>query len=125
MMKEETTILVVEDEPAVAALIIYTLEAAGWKGYVAGSVAAANDWLAMKTPHLVLLDYMLPDGTGLDFLSDIRSKQGRFRFPVIMLTARSILEDKLACFAAGANDYVTKPFSPSDLSARVQTLLAC
>lgn len=124
MVKEETTILVVEDEPAVAALIVFTLEAAGWTGYVADRVAAASDWLENKTPHLVLLDYMLPDGTGLRFLSDIRNKRDIFRFPVMMLTARSIQEDKLACIAAGANDYMTKPFSPGELRARVCALLA-
>lgn len=106
-----------------AALILFTLEAAGWKGHVADSVAAAKDWLANKTPHLVLLDYMLPDGTGLCFLSDIRSKWDAFRFPVMMLTARSIQEDRTACIAAGANDYMTKPFSPGELSARVCALL--
>lgn len=123
MFNSETTILIIEDEPAVAELITFTLQAAGWKSHVAGSVAAAGGWLADQTPHLVLLDYMLPDGTGLHFLSQIRSGWHASRLPIMMLTARSIQEDKLACLAAGANDYMTKPFSPRDLTARVKALL--
>lgn len=124
MFDKEITILIVEDEPAVAALIKFTLQAAGWRTHVVDSVAAANDWLTTRIPHLVLLDYMLTDGTGLLLLSQIRSMSHAACLPIMMLTARSIPEDKRACMAAGANDYMTKPFSPTELNARVKALLA-
>ena len=117
---EDASILVVEDDPAVAALITFTLQLAGWKYHVENSLSAAANWLSLRSPRLILLDYMLPDGTGLWFLSQIRNDSRFPHLPVIMLTARSIQEDKRACFDAGADDYVTKPFSPNELKLRVK-----
>ena len=123
MAIENATILVVEDEPAIATLIAFTLQAAGWNTHVAATVSAAITWMEERTPQLVLLDYMLPDMTGLYLLTRIRHTCSMHSVPVIMLTARSIQEDRHACLAAGANDYITKPFSPIDLNMRVRTYL--
>ncbi|MDY7579593.1 response regulator [Herbaspirillum sp. RTI4] len=118
-----TTILIVEDEPAIAELIAYTVKGAGWDSFVAGDTASAWEFVQRRTPQLALLDWMLPDRSGLHLLSKIRGDRQVQQMPVIMLTARSMEEDKIVGLDNGADDYITKPFSPRELTARIKALL--
>ena len=120
---EKTTILIVEDEPAIVELVTFSLRDAGWNTCSVQSAAAAWDFLQQRSAHLILLDWMLPDQTGLHLLSRIRADRQFNALPVIMLTAKSMEEDKIAGLNNGADDYVTKPFSPRELLARVKALL--
>jgi two-component system, OmpR family, phosphate regulon response regulator PhoB len=123
MAADKTTILIVEDEPAIVELVTYSLREAGWDTCSVQTGADAWDFLQHRTPHLVLLDWMLPDQTGLRLLSRIRADRQFNELPVIMLTAKTMEEDKIAGLNTGADDYVTKPFSPRELLARVKALL--
>ncbi len=123
MSSDKTTILIVEDEPAIVELVSFSLKEAGWNAVAVHNVADAWDFLQRRTPHLILLDWMLPDQTGLRLLSRIRSDRQFNGLPIIMLTAKSMEEDKIAGLDHGADDYVTKPFSPRELTARIKALL--
>ncbi len=123
MAVEKTTVLIVEDEPAIIELVTFSLRETGWNVNSVQNVADAWDAITQKMPHLILLDWMLPDQTGLRLLSRIRSDRDFKDIPVIMLTAKSMEEDKLAGLNTGADDYVTKPFSPRELQARAKALL--
>lgn len=123
MAADDSVILLVEDEPAIAELVRFTLTESGWKTTTASTAADAWDFLQNRMPQLILLDWMLPDQTGLRLLSRIRADRHFNELPVIMLTAKSMEEDKIAGLDHGADDYVTKPFSPRELTARVKALL--
>lgn len=123
MAADKTTILIVEDEPAIVELVNFTLKEAGWNTSVVSTAADAWDYIQRRTPHLVLLDWMLPDQTGLRLLSRIRADRQFNEIPIIMLTAKSMEEDKIAGLDNGADDYITKPFSPRELTARINALL--
>jgi len=116
-------ILLVEDEPAIVELVSFTLRAAGWNTFSVNNTADAWDFIQRRTPQLILLDWMLPDQSGLRLLSKIRSDRQFNEIPIIMLTAKSMEEDKIAGLDHGADDYVTKPFSPRELTARIKALL--
>ena len=122
-MAENTTILIVEDEPAIVELVKYSLREAGWACSTVANASDAWDFLQQRRPQLILLDWMLPDQTGLRLLSRIRADRQFGAIPVIMLTAKSMEEDKLAGLDSGADDYITKPFSPRELLARSKALL--
>jgi two-component system, OmpR family, phosphate regulon response regulator PhoB len=123
MAVDKTTILVVEDEPAIVELVSFTLKEAGWNTFSVSNVADAWEFIQRRTPHMVLLDWMLPDQSGLRLLSRIRGDRQFNELPVIMLTAKSMEEDKIAGLDNGADDYITKPFSPRELTARIKALL--
>lgn len=123
MAADKTTILIVEDEPAIVELVGFTLRAAGWDTFAVNNTAQAWDYLQRRTPQLILLDWMLPDQSGLRLLSRIRADRNFNEIPIIMLTAKSMEEDKIAGLDHGADDYVTKPFSPRELTARIKALL--
>ena len=123
MATEKTTVLIVEDEPAIVELVTFSLREAGWNVCSVQNCADAWEFMQQRTPHLILLDWMLPDQTGLRLLSRIRADRNFQDIPVIMLTAKSMEEDKLAGLNNGADDYVTKPFSPRELLARAKALL--
>ena len=123
MAADKTTVLIVEDEPAIIELVTFSLREAGWNVCSVQNCAAAWEFIQKRTPQLILLDWMLPDQTGLRLLSRIRSDRDFKEIPVIMLTAKSMEEDKLAGLDTGADDYVTKPFSPKELLARARALL--
>jgi two-component system phosphate regulon response regulator PhoB len=106
------TILIVEDEFAIVELISFALKAAGWEIDAVSTTADAWEYLQHKRPQLILLDWMLPDQSGLRLLSRIRGDRNFSTLPVIMLTAKSMEEDKVAGLDQGADDYITKPFSP-------------
>lgn len=123
MSLDKTTILIVEDEPAIVELVSFTLRAAGWDVHAVSNTAAAWECITNRLPQLVVLDWMLPDQSGLRLLSKIRADRQFSSLPVIMLTAKSTEEDKLAGLDNGADDYITKPFSPRELTARIKTVL--
>lgn len=114
-------ILLVEDELKVSAFLKKGLEEFGFQVSVAWDLAMARNLLKESLPDLILLDLNLPDGNGMQFCHDIRVDQ--IWVPVIMLTARSGIDDKLAGFDAGADDYLPKPFEFTELLARVRALL--
>lgn len=123
MASEKTTILIVEDEPAIMQLVAFTMKAAGWDVRQASDVAQAWESLKQRVPDVILLDWMLPDQSGLQFLTRLRADFNFKSLPIIMLTAKGLEEDKVAGLERGADDYVTKPFSPKELTARVHALL--
>jgi two-component system phosphate regulon response regulator PhoB len=122
-MASTTSVLIVEDEPAIVELVSYSLRETGWEIRSAANVAAAWDAIVHARPDLLLLDWMLPDQSGLRLLSRLRGDRDFQDIPVIMLTAKSMEEDKIAGLNTGADDYVTKPFSPRELLARAKALL--
>ncbi|HEY0065246.1 MAG TPA: response regulator [Telluria sp.] len=123
MAVDKTTVLIVEDEPAIIELVTFSLHETGWNVRSVQNVADAWEFILQRAPHLILLDWMLPDQTGLRLLSRIRADRNFQDIPVIMLTAKSMEEDKIAGLNTGADDYVTKPFSPRELLARSRALL--
>ncbi|MGI4848852.1 MAG: response regulator [Janthinobacterium lividum] len=123
MAVDKPYILIVEDEPAIVELVSYTLKQAGWESAAVGSSTEAWQALTRRTPQLLLLDWMLPDQSGLRLLAKVRADRNFSALPVIMLTAKSMEEDKIAGLDHGADDYVTKPFSPRELTARIKALL--
>jgi two-component system phosphate regulon response regulator PhoB len=122
-MASNTSVLIVEDEPAIVELVSYSLRETGWEVRTASSVAAAWESIVQGRPDLLLLDWMLPDQSGLRLLARLRADRDFQDIPVIMLTAKSMEEDKIAGLNNGADDYVTKPFSPRELLARSKALL--
>ena len=117
------TILVVEDEPAIRELIGFACESSGYPVLRAGSVQEASDLLSQNRVHLILLDWMLPDLSGLQWLDKLKRDERYAAVPVIMLTARGTESDKVAGLDAGADDYLIKPFDLDELSARIRALL--
>lgn len=113
-------VLVVEDAPEFAQIVSVVLTQAGHRVRTAGTVADALTSLSALPPDLVVLDLGLPDGDGLDLCRAIRERTNAF---VIMLTGRDDEVDKLLGFRLGADDYITKPFSPRELAARVDAIL--
>ena len=123
MAADNSTILIVEDEPSIVTLLNFTLKEGGWDTQCVQSAAEGWEAIQKQLPNLVLLDWMLPDQSGLRLLARIRGDRQTSDLPVIMLTAKSMEEDKVAGLEHGADDYVTKPFSPRELNARIKALL--
>ncbi|MFX6759219.1 response regulator, partial [Acinetobacter baumannii] len=116
-------ILIVDDEPAIREMVAFALRKGDYEPVHAGDAREAQTAIADRVPALILLDWMLPDSSGLVLLSELRRDQRTAALPVIMLTAKGMEEDKVKGLNEGADDYVTKPFSPKELVARVQALL--
>ncbi|HUO43995.1 MAG TPA: phosphate regulon transcriptional regulator PhoB [Burkholderiales bacterium] len=117
------TILVVEDEPAIQELISLNLEQAGYMPLRAADAEQAIDLVRDELPDVVLLDWMLPGMSGIEFARRLRADRRTQDVPIIMLTARTEEPDKLAGLETGADDYITKPFSPRELNARIKAVL--
>lgn len=117
------TILFVEDEPAIAEILSVNARHAGYLPLAAFTVAKANEIISDVLPDIIILDWMLPDQSGLTFLKDIRSDPRTRDLPVIMLTARGEEYHRLEGLEAGADDYISKPFSPKELLARIKAVL--
>ena len=115
-----TKVLVVDDEPTIREIVVGYLEREGFKTLEAADGNRARELVEREAPDLVVLDVMLPGTDGLELCRWIRS---RSRLPVIMLTARGEESDRIVGLELGADDYVTKPFSPRELAARVRTVL--
>jgi len=116
-------ILIVEDEPAILELLEVNLRHAGYRVAVADSAESARSRIDAAVPDLVLLDWMLPGQSGIDFTRRLRCDPRTQRVPIVLLTARAQEGDKLQGFDVGADDYITKPFSPRELLARLHALL--
>jgi len=114
------TILVVEDDRKIARVVTVYLEGEGFKVFTADSGKKAMELALKEPPSLIILDLMLPDMTGEELLQELREVGD---FPVLMLTAKSSEEERVAGFALGADDYIVKPFSPRELVARVKAVL--
>src|SRR2546422_10975709 len=114
------TVLVVDDDPIVLDVVVRYLERDGFSTLTAADGEAARAILERESPSLVVLDVMLP---GTDGLSLCRWIRGKSDLPVILLTARGEEADRIVGLELGADDYVTKPFSPRELTARVRTVL--
>ena len=117
------TILIVEDEPAIAELITLTLRRSGHQTVHAESVERAVTLVDQAMPDLALIDWMLPGASGVELVKKLRGNKRTKTIPIIMLTAKSEEADKLMGLETGADDYVTKPFSPKELVARIKAVL--
>ena len=118
-----TSILIVEDEPEIRELLGFSISRAGYDIIEAESAEVALQRLDRGTPELVIIDWMLPGMSGVDLAKHLRRDELTAQLPIIMLTARGEESDKLKSFESGVDDYVTKPFSPRELIARVKALL--
>ena len=118
-----TSVLIVEDEPSILELISYTCRTSGMEVRKAANVAEAKKNLEAAKPDIILLDWMLPDCAGLEWLYELRRYHSNESLPVIMLTARGQEDDRVRGLEAGADDYVTKPFSPRELVARIRAVI--
>jgi two-component system phosphate regulon response regulator PhoB len=116
-------ILVVEDEPAIQELIALNLEQAGFAPVRADSAETAAALIRDELPDLALIDWMLPGASGVEFARRLRADRRTRDLPIIMVTARAEERDKLTGLDIGADDYITKPFSPRELMARIHALL--
>jgi two-component system phosphate regulon response regulator PhoB len=116
-------ILLVEDEPAIQELIAVNLEHAGHYVIRAKDAESALGLVRNALPDLLLIDWMLPGTSGVALARQLRQEERTKRIPIILLTARSAETDKVAGLEAGADDYVTKPFSPRELLARIKAVL--
>ena len=116
-------ILIVEDERPIREMIAFGLKRAGFEVREAEDSRAARSALADRRPDLLLVDWMLPDTSGLELTRALKRDRETRDLPIIMLTARAAESDKVAGLDGGADDYLTKPFSPRELLARVNALL--
>ena len=117
------TVMVIEDEKEIRELIRYNLERAGFRVHSASDGDDGLKQLFASRPDAVVLDLMLPGRSGLEVLREVREEPSTRDLPVVVLTARSAEMDKLLGFEHGADDYLTKPFSPRELVARLKALL--
>ncbi|MDH5480434.1 MAG: phosphate regulon transcriptional regulator PhoB [Nitrosomonas sp.] len=118
-----TKILIVEDESAIQELITYNLQQAGYETSKVENAEKAMKHVQNALPDLVLLDWMLPNMSGIEFARILRQDARTKMIPIIMLTARSEENDKIKGLEIGADDYITKPFSPRELIARINAVL--
>ncbi len=123
-MRDKKKILIVDDEKELVALVSLHMNMAGYKVLSAGDGKVALEIAKIESPDLIILDLMLPKIEGWEVCKRLRETRGTKDIPVIMLTCRAEAEDKLKGFEVGADDYVTKPFSPRELVARVKRVLA-
>ena len=117
------TILVVDDDPAIREMLKLALTTAGYQVQEAGNALDARETISNQAPDLILLDWMMPGQSGFDFARSLQRDPTHRRIPVIMLTARDQEEDKVSSLEAGADDYIAKPFSVSELLARIKAVL--
>ena len=116
-------VLVIEDEEALQGLLEYNLQKEGFSVAIEGDGGEALTAVAEHSPDIILLDWMLPNKNGVDICKDLRAGRETKNIPVIMLTARAEEEDKLRGLGLGADDYITKPFSISEVIARMRAVL--
>jgi two-component system phosphate regulon response regulator PhoB len=117
------TILLVEDEEAIREMVAMALERAGYRVRHAESAEDADAAMRLSQPDLVLLDWMLPGESGIDFARRLKRDRATREIPIILLTARGEEGDRIRGLDAGADDYVPKPFSPRELVARIKAVL--
>jgi len=122
-MSEDALVLIVEDDPSLVELLSYNLQTAGFETMVEtegeGAIAAIDE----RAPDIIVLDWMIPNLSGIDVCRRVRAMPENHNIPIIMLTARSEETDKVLGLEAGADDYMVKPFSPKELVARIHAIL--
>jgi len=116
-------ILIVEDEPAIQELLAFNIVQAGFEVLLADDAESAWRQIRHNAPHLILLDWMLPNTSGVVLAKQVRADACSKDIPIIMLTARGDERDKILGLESGADDYITKPFSPRELMARIRAML--
>ncbi|MFA5824366.1 MAG: phosphate regulon transcriptional regulator PhoB [Gallionellaceae bacterium] len=116
-------ILVVEDEPAIQELLAFNVTQCGYRALQAYDADSALALINRALPDLILLDWMLPGISGVELARRLRADQRTHNIPIIMLTARTDERDKVMGLESGADDYITKPFSPRELMARIRAVL--
>jgi two-component system phosphate regulon response regulator PhoB len=119
----KTRILIIEDEATIRDMLRFALEPAGFDVMEAGSANEAKQQISKHIPQLILLDWMLPGMSGIDFAHQLKKDPKTQNIPIIMLTAKAEEINKVKGLETGADDYITKPFSPRELIARVKTVL--
>ncbi len=119
----EATILIVDDEAAIRDVVGITLDLAGFETIKASNAHEAHVSIVDQKPDLVLLDWMLPGGSGIELARRLRRDEITSNIPIIMLTAKASEDNKVQGLNEGVDDYVTKPFSPRELVARIKTVL--
>ncbi|MEJ1297200.1 MAG: phosphate regulon transcriptional regulator PhoB [Candidatus Sedimenticola sp. (ex Thyasira tokunagai)] len=117
------TILIVEDEPAIRDMVSFALKQGGYKTVGVEDEAGIREYLMRKVPDLILMDWMLPGKSGIELTRELKQDKLTRDIPVIMLTARGEEDDKVRGLECGAEDYITKPFSPRELMARIKVIL--
>lgn len=116
-------ILIVEDELAIREMLTFVLEQHGFSAYAAEDYDSAVAMMTEPYPDLILLDWMFPGGSGIQLAKKLKQDEFSRQIPIIMLTARGEEEDKVKGLEVGADDYITKPFSPKELVARIKAVL--
>ena len=116
-------ILVVEDEAAIRDMLVFNLGRAGYEVLGAATAQEARSAIADRHPDVILMDWMLPDISGLELTRQLKREASTREIPVIMVTARGQEDDRVTGLEGGADDYITKPFSPRELQARIKALL--
>jgi two-component system phosphate regulon response regulator PhoB len=116
-------VFLVEDEQSIVTLVEYSLKSEGYKVLVSSNGEEALSEIKKEEPDIVLLDWMLPDLSGLDICKLLKKDEKFKHIPIIMLTAKGQEEDKVAALNAGADDYITKPFGNAEMVARINALL--
>ena len=116
-------VLVVEDETPIREMLCFVLEQKGFEPIEAADFDQGLAKVCEPFPDLILLDWMLPGGTGIQFIKQLKQDELTRQIPIIMLTARGEEEDKVRGLEAGADDYITKPFSPKELTARLKAVI--
>ncbi len=122
-MAEDSTILIVDDEAAIRDVVGITLDLAGFDTIKAANARDAHVSIIDQKPDLVLLDWMLPGGSGIELARRLRRDEVTSNIPIIMLSAKASEDNKVQGLNEGVDDYVTKPFSPRELVARIKTVL--
>ena len=117
------TILIVEDEHAIREMVQFALFSAGYRIVEAADAREAQAAIGGQLPDLILLDWMLPGMSGIDYARRLKKAELTREIPIIMLTARAEEEDKIRGLEVGADDYITKPFSPREMIARIKAVL--
>ncbi|WP_054670050.1 phosphate regulon transcriptional regulator PhoB [Parasalinivibrio latis] len=118
-----TRILVVEDEAPIREMLCFVLEQKGYQTVEAEDYDSAMEKIAEPYPDLVIMDWMLPGGSGINVIKHLKRDEMTRQIPVVMLTARGEEEDKVRGLEVGADDYITKPFSPKELIARLKAVM--
>ncbi|MDD1784348.1 phosphate regulon transcriptional regulator PhoB [Enterovibrio sp. ZSDZ35] len=116
-------ILVVEDEAPIREMLCFVLEQKGYQAVEAEDYDSALEMICEPYPELILMDWMLPGGSGINLIKHLKRDELTRQIPVVMLTARGEEEDKVRGLEVGADDYITKPFSPKELMARLKAVM--
>lgn len=117
------TVLIVEDEPAIREMVSFALARAGFEVDEAVDGGEAQERIASRLPDMILLDWVLPGTSGIDLARRLKRDEYTRDVPIIMLTARGEEDDRVGGLEAGVDDYVTKPFSPRELVARIKAVM--